>query len=231
MGRKLYCINESRTPMKTDTPRRSDRRRSKKLFGAETACSLGLWSLLTFLLVGLPSAAQAQFNYTTNSGTITITGYTGPGGAVTIPDTINGLPVTEIGDSVFYYSVSLTSITIPKNITSIGVYAFFSCTSLGSITIENGLTSIGDRAFESCTVLTSVIIPESVAKLGSRAFNSCGNLSSVTIGKSVASIGEDAFGACTNLSAISIDGLNSFYSSVDGIVFNKSHTLLIECPA
>ena len=39
-----------------------------------------------------------EFNYTTNNGTITITGYTGPGGAVTIPSTINGLPVTSIGD-------------------------------------------------------------------------------------------------------------------------------------
>ena len=37
---------------------------------------------------------------TTNNGTITITGYTGPGGAVTIPGTINGLPVTSIGACV-----------------------------------------------------------------------------------------------------------------------------------
>ena len=44
---------------------------------------------------------EAQFNYTTTNGTITITGYTGSGGAVTIPDTINGLPVTSIGDWAF----------------------------------------------------------------------------------------------------------------------------------
>jgi len=40
---------------------------------------------------------QAQFDYTTNNGAITITGYTGPGGAVVIPGTINGLSVTRIG--------------------------------------------------------------------------------------------------------------------------------------
>ena len=43
--------------------------------------------------------AQGQFNYTINNGAITITEYTGTGGAVTIPSTIAGLPVTSIGDS------------------------------------------------------------------------------------------------------------------------------------
>ena len=61
-----------------------------------------------------------EFNYTINNGTITITGYTGPGGAVTIPDTINGLPVTSIGDCAFYNCTSLTSVTIPNSVTSIG---------------------------------------------------------------------------------------------------------------
>src|SRR5438445_6062883 len=57
---------------------------------------------LLFLLI-LPAAVQAQFDYVTNDdNTITITGYTGPGGDVTIPNTINGLPVTFIGDYAFY---------------------------------------------------------------------------------------------------------------------------------
>ena len=43
--------------------------------------------------------ASAQFLYTTNSGTITITGYDGPGGWVIVPDTIGGLPVSSIADA------------------------------------------------------------------------------------------------------------------------------------
>ncbi len=64
---------------------------------------LGAARLLPWLLVlALITAVQAQdYTYTTNNGTITITQYTGPGGAVTIPDTINGLPVTSIGDQAF----------------------------------------------------------------------------------------------------------------------------------
>jgi hypothetical protein len=44
---------------------------------------------------------ESQFTYTTNNGTITITGYIGPGGDVTIPDTINCLAVASIGDRAF----------------------------------------------------------------------------------------------------------------------------------
>jgi Tfp pilus assembly pilus retraction ATPase PilT len=47
-----------------------------------TACAA---RLLLLLLLALPAIVQAQFNYTTNNGTITITGYTGSGGDVTIP--------------------------------------------------------------------------------------------------------------------------------------------------
>lgn len=53
--------------------------------------------LLLLLLLTLPAVVEAQFDYTINEGTITITGYTGSGGAVAIPGTINGLPVTESG--------------------------------------------------------------------------------------------------------------------------------------
>src|ERR1700690_1141894 len=87
------------------------------------------------LLLALPAAVQAQFIYTTNNGTITITGYTGPGGAVAIPDTISGLPVTSIGANAFYQTFSMTSVTIGTNVTTIGDNAFFQCTSLTSATI------------------------------------------------------------------------------------------------
>ena len=85
------------------------------------------------LLLTLPAVVQAQFNYTTNNGTITITGYTGPGGAVDIPSTINGLPVNVIGDGAFQYNTSLTSVTIPNSVTSIWNFAFFSCTNLTGV--------------------------------------------------------------------------------------------------
>jgi hypothetical protein len=71
--------------------------------------------------------------YAINNGTVTITKYTGPGGEVTIPETISGLPVTSIGTNAFAGCTSLTSLTIPRSVTSIGATAFYNCTSLTSV--------------------------------------------------------------------------------------------------
>ena len=165
-----------------------------------------LWPLVVALLVALPAVVRADFNYTTNNGTITITEYTGPGGAVVIPDSINGLPVTSIGDSAFAFQ-SLTSVTIPNSVTNIGEEAFQGCTDLTGVNIPNGVTTIGEDAFSDCYSLTAMTIPASVT-----------------------SIGSDAFAACSSLSAITVDALNPAFSSVDGVLFNKSQTLLIQCP-
>ena len=91
--------------------------------------------------------ATLPLTFATNNGTITITKYTGSGGGpFSIPGTINGLPVTGIGDDAFENS-SLTSVTIPNGVTNIGYQAFANCTSLASATIPYGVTSIGDAAF------------------------------------------------------------------------------------
>jgi hypothetical protein len=101
------------------------------------------WFLLPLLLLlALPAAVEAQFTYTTTNGSITIMGYTGPGGAVTIPSTLNGLPVSSSGDYAFW-GQALTSVTIPNSVTFIGDWAFGLCLSLTNVTIPNSLTSIG----------------------------------------------------------------------------------------
>src|SRR5215468_163712 len=107
-------------------------------------------SLLIFgwLLLATPIAVQAQFYYTTNNGTITITLYIDSGGAVSIPSQIHGLPVTAIGGNAFI-DHTITSVTIPNSVTSIGGYAFYGCFNLASVTIPNSVTSIGDWAFSS----------------------------------------------------------------------------------
>src|SRR5450631_2515920 len=134
--------------------------------------------LLVAALLALPDSMQAQFNYSTSGGMVTITGYTGSGGAVTIPVTINSLPVVSIGDAAFELS-SVTSVTIPGTVTSIGTNAFY-LSSLISVTIPNSVTSIGDNAF-SGTELTSVTIPNSITSIATGVFGGCSKLTSVTI--------------------------------------------------
>jgi hypothetical protein len=145
------------------------------------------------LLLAAPEAVQAQFSYTTSGGAVTITGYNGPGGAVTIPSVINGLPVTSIRYFAFANCTALTSVTIPGSITNMGNDAFDSCSGLTSVTIADGVTSIGEQAFWDCYNLTSVTIPGSVTNIGNNAFTFCSGLTNVTMGNGVLSIGGGAF--------------------------------------
>ncbi|HRZ55004.1 MAG TPA: leucine-rich repeat protein [Candidatus Paceibacterota bacterium] len=119
------------------------------------------------LLLVLSAAVQAQFNYTTNNGTITITGYTGQGGAVTIPDTIEGLPVTSIGYRTFLVCTRLTSVMIPDSVTSIGGSAFQGCTSLISVTIGNAFTDINALGMLDYPRLALITVGESNASYSS----------------------------------------------------------------
>lgn len=183
-----------------------------------------------FFLLALPTVVRAQFNYTTNNGTITITGYGGPGGAVTIPDTITGLPVTSIGGGAFAYWPFLTSITIPNSVTNIGDNAFRYSTILANATMGNSVRSIGSDAFASCPSLTNITIPESVLTIGGLAFFNCTNLTSMIIPANVISIEFGAFDCGNNLTAITVDPRNFKYSSADGVLFDKGEANLIQCP-
>ena len=145
--------------------------------------------------------------------------------SVTIPNS-----VTSIGYGAFYYCTGLTSVTIPNSVTSIGVAAFYMCTGLTSVTIPNSVTSIGRWTFEDCRGLTSVTIPNSVTSIGVAAFSGCTGLTSVTIPNSVTSIGSSAFASCTGLTSIDVASDNSNYCSVDGVLFNKDKTTLIQYP-
>jgi hypothetical protein len=205
------------------------------------------------LLLALPAVVPAQFICTTNNGTITITGYTGDGGDVTIPDEINGLPVTSIGDWAFQSCNSLTSITLGTNITSTGAYIFYSCTNLASVSItsqlkrfEGGLfcycsgltnapipgsvTNLGYSVFLGCTSLASVSFPNHVTSVGDYCFEGCTSLTNVVIPASLSSFGTKAFDECASLRTFSVDALNPSYASVDGVLFNRDHSMILIFP-
>lgn len=113
---------------------------------------------------------------------------------------------TSIGNSVFYYYFSLTSISLPDGLTSIGDSAFYYCFSLTSISLPNSLTSIGDSAFYYCCSLTSISLSNSLTSIGNSAFGSCRSLSKIDIPASVTRIGDNAFNYCTSLVDVVIRG-------------------------
>ena len=121
-------------------------------------------------------------------------------GTLNIPSTIDGKPVTSIGEKAFYECSNFTgSLVIPDSVTQIGDYAFYGCKNLtGDLVIPDSVTSIGESAFRSCYGFNGkLVIPESVTSIGFDTFDACwGFTGDLIIPNSVTSIGDFAFWGC-----------------------------------
>jgi hypothetical protein len=76
----------------------------------------------------------------------------------------------------------------------------------------------------------SYTIPSNATTIVSAAFEYSTGVTNVTIGTNVSSIGTFAFYDCPNLTAISVNATNAFFSSTNGILFDKNKTTLIQYP-
>jgi len=160
----------------------------------------------------LVPGAVHDYDYVVTNGTVTITRYTGPGGNLTVPSTIENLPVTTIGTRAFYPDF------------------FNTITALKIITLPDTVTEIGEEAFKNCKGLTNINLGNGVIRIGDRAFSDCDSLAAITLPASVREIGFQIFESCYNLVAITVHPDNPLFSSLDGVVFNKSQTRLIQFP-
>ncbi len=124
-----------------------------------------------------------------------------------------------------------TEYNIPNGVTTISGTAFDNCANLISIILPHGVTAIGKNAFEGCINLTTINIPRSVTKVGDNAFGWCKKLTTINIPDSVSSIGKEVFDRCIQLENIIVDTNNQYYSSNNGVLFNKNETVLISYPA
>lgn len=182
------------------------------------------------LVIASPAWADqsGDFTYTDEGSTITITDYPEAStGAVVIPATIGGKPVTAIGALAFLNCGEITSVSIPASVNSIGDQAFVNCVKLSTVNLPAGITRIGyntfaacyklngvtipssvtyidDSAFSACKALTSIIIPPTVTQMGHSVFYDCNSLASVTLSPNVTDIGQFQFFSCDALTEITI---------------------------
>lgn len=92
------------------------------------------------------------------------------------------------------------------------------------------VTAIANRAFSGLP-MRSVTMPNTVTSIGIAAFLNCPDLGYVNIPKSVTSIGDNAFRGCESLQGLDVDSENSYFAAVDGILYDKSVSTLLQCPA
>lgn len=182
-----------------------------------------------------------------SDNTVCLEGYVGNDSDVTIPSSINGMQVTEIGTCAFENNETLTNVTIPYGVKIIGHAAFRECISLKSVStpdsvveiknnaftkcyslesvkLSNNLTTISHQTFWDCKSLTAIEIPENVKNIGNYAFGGCNSLESIAIPDLVTSIKDNTFFGCTSLKSVTIPesvtsfGNNVFASHSDDLV-------------
>jgi hypothetical protein len=188
----------------------------KKLISMFTAIVIAIGMMGTIPIVA--ESIDGDYEYEiTDYFTVSITGYMGSPGAITIPSEIDGYPVTNIAARAFtstWESDALTSITIPNSITVIEENALPNepFNSLTEIIVDNGnpaFISIGGVLFDKVTDElvynpvgredTEYTLPDGTSGIGKAAFKNCDNLLTVDIPVGVKTIGESAFEGCIGL--------------------------------
>lgn len=145
---------------------------------------------------------------------------------VEVPAEIDGVEVTEIGNSAFAYCRDLTSVTLPETIIGIMSYAFDSCESLTTIQIPARTGVVADDAFDGCDVLESITVAA-----GSTAFKSVDGVlmeydgstivrypagkadTAYTVPDGVADFGYGAFEDCDNLTEVTLPASFEYFDA------------------
>ena len=186
--------------------------------------TLSVVLVLSMIVSFMPIIASAYYGtkygdylyYNVYESRVTISDCDEAAVSVSIPSTIDGLPVTSIGRA-FGECSSLTSVTIPSSVTSIDSRAFDGCSSLTDINVNSSNQSyksidgvIFSKDSKKLEIYpqgkkeTSYTVPYGTTSIETEAFYGCSNLTSIIISDGVTSIGNQAFAKCTGLTNITI---------------------------
>jgi len=157
--------------------------------------------------------------------------------SVTLPE-----GVQEIRSTAFFGCSDMVALSLPSSLTAIRSTAFMNCGSLTNLVISANVTVIEDAAFSGCDSLASITVDGSnttYASTNGVLFNKAmtllmqcpgGKTGTFTIPASVTALAERAFITSHGLVGIDVDASNTVFSSVDGVLFSKDGTVLIQCP-
>lgn len=168
-------------------------------------------------------------------------------GEIVIPES-----VTKIGKYAFRNCVGLDTVVFPSSfdtvpegcfqgckalvefkteglIKSFKANAFRDCQSLYSITISKEVVEIANNAFSNCYCLAGELNFPVITTLGGSAFSNCYFITGVTIGGNC-NFSSDAFGGCSDFKYYNVAEENTYYKSIDGVLFSKDMKTLYRYP-
>lgn len=138
--------------------------------------------------------------------------------------------VTIIAKEAFKDKTYISEVNFSENLICISESAFERCINITHLTLPNSLKIIGAKAFSRCYNLSFVSFNDTLESIENEAFSFCTKLRIIQLGKNLNNICSSAFNNCNRIAYIHIDDDNNFYSSLDGILYDKSKVILIRCP-
>lgn len=132
------------------------------------------------------------------------------------------------GSTLVSYKGEASEVTLPNTITAIGKDSFSNNSKLTKVVIPDSVKIIDYAAFENCNNLQYVSVGDGVKSIGSSAFSGCSSLQSVNIPEKCNELGSGVFAGCTSLSNVSIDSQNRVYICLDGVIYTKDGSLLVQ---
>ena len=135
-------------------------------------------------------------------------------------DLLNTSILNGGGGYIYHYDYE---IDLETHENEIGDYMFLECYNLLSIILPRNITHIGDAAFQNCTYLKSIVISEYVTDIFNVDDFYCD-------GGSWNSVYYSPFDGCRQLEEFIVSEDNRFFSSKDGVLFDKKQTRLISVP-
>ena len=153
-----------------------------------------------------------------------------PSGDFTIPGTLGGCPVVEIGMCAIQDCNELEKVTVPDTVRKLGDNSFYSCISLSNIELPAGLVEIGAAVFCNCFNLRTINLPLCLKKIGYQAFTTAG-LEYLKIPASVEEVGEAVFSSMNGPGfKLELDADNPYLVMDDGALYTSAKATLLFWP-
>ena len=112
---------------------------------------------------------------------------------VIIPDAVDGVPVTAIGDEAFK-GKDIQYVYFGENITEVGESAFEGCKILYMAVLNDNLKSVGKSAFSGCVNMKEIVVGDNIEDIGENAFFRCSYIEDFNLTDNLKYIGRKAFG-------------------------------------
>ena len=138
---------------------------------------LAVLAAAAVLFAAFSACAEGEFVYDTWDGKNILKEYTGEGGDVVIPETVDGHTVTRLGTAFGKVKKEITGITFPDTLKLIDIGAINSMPNLEKADLPEGLQVIDANNFLSTPGVKEIVVPSTVFYVGSGCFSSDADIS------------------------------------------------------